>query len=393
VRVERYNRALPRLFFVDNLRTALVVLVALHHIALVYGGAAPFYYSEPPGYDTSAFQVLLVFVLVNQAWFMGALFLLSGYFTPGSYDRKGPGRFLMDRLFRLGLPLLLFFFVINPLSSLGLYVMPAHQLGSAPPLTWAAYPDLVGLGPMWFVLMLIAFDLGYASWRWVAKKRLLAAPYRQPHPGGLFIAGLILTLASASFLFRMAVPIGKTMFGFPTLAYLPQYVLFFVIGIAASRVKGFQTLLVGKGMVGLIMAATAGIFLFPLAFSGQLFSLMPGPRLALALGNGNWQSAVYALWDSTFAVGICLGLIPMFRRFMNGSGPIGRFLSKQSFTVYVIHIPVIVFLAWTLRRVDLDPLSKFGLAVFVMVPACFVAASLIRRFAFKILFGRRATPG
>ena len=72
-----------RLFFIDHLRAALVILVVLHHVALVYGAGAPFYYVEPPFNDPLAFLVLLVFVLFNQAWFMGALFLIAGYFTGG----------------------------------------------------------------------------------------------------------------------------------------------------------------------------------------------------------------------------------------------------------------------------------------------------------------------
>jgi hypothetical protein len=39
---------------------------------------------------------------------MGILFLLAGYFTPGSLERKGYARFLSDRFLRLGLPLLAF---------------------------------------------------------------------------------------------------------------------------------------------------------------------------------------------------------------------------------------------------------------------------------------------
>ena len=71
-----------RLFFIDHLRASLVILVVLHHLAIVYGAASPFYYSEPPFTDPLAFMVLLVFVLINQSFFMGALLLIKGYFTP-----------------------------------------------------------------------------------------------------------------------------------------------------------------------------------------------------------------------------------------------------------------------------------------------------------------------
>ena len=76
-----------RLFFIDHLRAALVTLVVLHHVAVVYGGIVPsFYYIEPPFNDPLAGLVLLGFALFNQAWFMGAFFLLAGYFAPGSFD-------------------------------------------------------------------------------------------------------------------------------------------------------------------------------------------------------------------------------------------------------------------------------------------------------------------
>ena len=119
---------------------------------MVYGGIPPFYYWEPPTNDPLAGLALLVFVLFNQAWFMGAFFLLAGYFTPGSFDRKGPGVFLKDRLLRLGIPLLIWIFVLNPISSIGYFQMPASLTGNTAPLTWQVYPYLLGLGPLWFIV-------------------------------------------------------------------------------------------------------------------------------------------------------------------------------------------------------------------------------------------------
>ncbi|MEZ5276477.1 MAG: acyltransferase family protein [Opitutaceae bacterium] len=369
-----------RLIFADNLRSALVILVVLHHIALIYGGVAPFYYVEPQPFGTSAFRILLVFVLTNQAWFMGALFLLSGYFTPSSCNRKGSIRFVKERLWRLGIPLLVFFFILNPLSSLGLHLMPAAAGRSAPPLDWSSYPELIGLGPMWFVLMLIVFDLGYAGWRTLPVKDPPTFG-RLQSTGGIFLTtgAVILALASSSFLIRMWIPIGKAVLGFPTLSYFPQYLAFFLIGIAAARTDTSWKLSPHAGLAGLCLAAAATVLLFPLAISGRLFSLQLGPQLTLALGNGHWQSAAYALWDSAFAVGLCLGLIAGFQRLVNRSGPFGQFLHGQSFTVYVIHTPVIVLLAWFLQPVQLGPLTKFGFASCVMVPTCFGAAYLLNQ--------------
>jgi glucan biosynthesis protein C len=369
----------PRLFFVDHLRVSLVILVVVHHVALVYGAAAPFYYVEPPFTDPRAFQALLVFVLVNQSFFMGALFLLAGYFTPESFDRKGPGVFLRDRLLRLGIPLVLFFFVLNPLSSIGAYQMPASLTGITTPLSWQAYPHLIGLGPLWFVAMLLLFGVGYAAWRSLTGKRTPHSECGSPGVSYLGAGLFVLALAVASYLVRMIIPLGKSVLGFPTLAYLPQYLGLFVLGIVAYRRDWFRTVPGSMGAVGLAAAVLGGVMLFPLAFSGRLFSLEITPSLRQAFGDGQWRSAVYALWDSLFAVGMCLALVTLFRRFFNGQGRLGRFLSRHSYAVYILHIPTVVFLAIALRGVGLPSLPKFALAAGIMAPACFAVAYLVRR--------------
>jgi hypothetical protein len=368
-----------RLFFIDHLRASLVALVVLHHVALVYGAGAPFYYVEPPINDPLAFLVLLVFILVNQSWFMGAFFLFSGYFTPGSFDRKGPGSFLKDKLLRLGIPLIIFIFVLSPISSIGYWQMPASLTGITTPLTWQAYPHLLGMGPLWFVAMLLIFDFGYAAWRMLTRNRTSYSMSKSSLPSYLFIGVFILALALVSYLVRIVVPMGKDVLGFPTLSYLPQYLSLFVFGTVASRYNWFRALPNSKGVVGFVTAVVAGVFLFPLAFSGHLFSLELTPALANLLGNGQWQSAVYALWDSIFAVGMCLGLITLFRHFFNGQGRFGTFLSQHSYTVFFIHIPIVVFLALALRGIDLEPLLKFGVAAVIAVPTCFAVAYTVRK--------------
>jgi glucan biosynthesis protein C len=374
-----------RLFFIDHLRAALVVLVVLHHVGIVYGAILPmFYYLEPPFIspgviDPLAYLALLVFSLFNQSWFMGAFFLLAGYFTPGSFDRKGPGSFLKDKLLRLGIPLVIFYFVLNPISWLGLWLMPASLTGITTPPTWQAYPRFIGLGPLWFVAMLLIFSFGYAALRMLTRNRTSSSMSKSLLPSYLGTGVFVLALALVSYLVRIIVPLGKSVLDFPTLAYLPQYLSFFVIGTVASHRDWFRTLPSSMGIVGFVTAVVAAVFLFPLAFSGRLFSLELTPALGNAWGNGQWQSAVYALWDSIFAVWMCLGAITLFRRFFNGQGRFGRFLSQHSYAVYVIHIPILVVVAYVLSGIQLAPLLKFGLASLIGVPTCFAVAYIVRK--------------
>ncbi|MEZ4862776.1 MAG: hypothetical protein R3C14_15780 [Caldilineaceae bacterium] len=134
-----------------------------------------------------------------------------------------------------------------------------------------------------------------------------------------------------------------------------------------------------QGIIGLMAAMVAMVLLFPVAFFGGLPDKF--------LGNGQWQSAVYALWDSIFAVGLCLAVIPFFRRFFNGQGHFGRFLARHSYAVYILHSPIIVLVAWTVQGIAVEHLAKFALVSAIGVSLSFLVAYGLRKvpFAARIL--------
>src|SRR5699024_6811748 len=83
--------ARPRLPWIDTVRVAVTVLVIAHHCAVTYANIPVWFYNEPPQ-DPSAYALDALAVL-NQTWFMGLFFLLSGYFVRVSVDRHGPRAF------------------------------------------------------------------------------------------------------------------------------------------------------------------------------------------------------------------------------------------------------------------------------------------------------------
>jgi hypothetical protein len=182
-------------------------------------------------------------------------------------------------------------------------------------------------------------------------------------------------LAVASYLVRIVWPLGTYILSFPTLAYLPQHLSFFLVGIVASRRDWLRTIPSSVGKWGFVAAPVATVILLPLAFRGQ----------AAFLGGGSWYSGVYALWDSTLSVGMVLGLTTLFRRHFDRPGWLGTLLSRKAFTVYVIHVPIIGFLAaFGLRAIHVEQLLKFGLAAIIGVPLCFAAAYLVRTIPYSV---------
>lgn len=329
-----------------------MILVVAQHLALIY-------------------NTLYLFMMLNQAYFMGLLFLLSGYFTPGSLQRKGTGTFLKDRMRRLGIPTLVYFFVLSPVASWG-YQMIKSPAGNAA-------SGRFSLGVMWFVAMLFVLDLGYLAWYTSIKNRP-ERPASTVLPKLTFpnIALFTLALAAVSYLFRIAVPYGTSLLEFPSLAYLPQYLGFFLIGILAYKREWLRSVPGSFGQMGFVLAILASVTLFPAAVIGSGSAW---------IGDGSWQSAVFALWDSIFAVGMSLALITFFRRFFNKGKKFGRFLSGNSFAVYVIHVPVIIFTALAMNGLQTLPQLKFCLAAAIGLPLCFGASGLIRKIPYvkKIL--------
>ena len=90
-----------RLYFLDNVKSVLTVVVVLHHTAGQSFGAGGGWLSLF-GYRSPFLIFNTALSLLDQSYFMCLFFFISGYFTPRSYDKKGPKAFLRDKLKRLG---------------------------------------------------------------------------------------------------------------------------------------------------------------------------------------------------------------------------------------------------------------------------------------------------
>ena len=92
--------AKPRLYYLDNIRTVLITAVVLGHLSVTYGVDADWTYYEGGDVNpiVSILQLLALAIAIGFA--LGLFFMIAGYFTPPAYDRRGFGRFLLDRVKR-----------------------------------------------------------------------------------------------------------------------------------------------------------------------------------------------------------------------------------------------------------------------------------------------------
>ena len=361
-----------RLAYLDHLKAALIVAVVVFHVAIAYGANGSWYYVENrSGLATKALLTVLVAAL--QFFFMGLFFAIAGYFTPAAYDRKGARRFLTDRLRRLGIPLVIFTVAISPFLEAFKSATSGGGWGAFWP-SWRAHVEGWAPGPLWFVETLLVFSLVYAGWRQIAPnhraertasvfdwRRLLA-----------FMAGLV----AVSFLVRLRYPIG-TEWQHLQLAFYPQYIAMFAIGVLAWNGRWLEQLDARLGhrwlSIGLVTVAAIPVVLI---LGGAAKS---GGDLDPFFGGMHWQAVAVAVLEALILVGMSLGLITLFRTRVAAPTPRWRLLSANAYTVYIIHPPVVIALTYACRDLPLPALLKFALLAPVCVAASFTVSQLLAR--------------
>ena len=368
-----------RFAFIDNLSILLVTLLIVHHLAVTYGGEGSWYYYEGRA-DVITGTVLTLFVVINQAFFMGFYFLIAAYFVPRSLERKGSQQFLKERFLRLGVPLVFQLLVIGPLLNYGLAVNVWGFEGSL--RTYIGeylghYPG-ADTGPLWFVQALLIFCIVYALWWWLAKPGARKAGGEGGAPSNKAVATYALALGLVTFVVRIWLPVGYTFrplnFQLPHFA---QYISLFVLGTIAYR-RGWLSAVSTDAAKGRFWGR---VVIFLIAIAPVLF--VAGGALnggtAPFRGGIHWQALVYALWEQFLCVAMVISLLVRFRRRHDRQGRVARALTASAYAVYILHGPIVVFIALGLRSVELYPLLKFALALVVSVPICFLVGGLVKR--------------
>lgn len=368
----------PRLFFIDNLRILLITLIMMIHLSITYGGEGSWYYKEGQA-DTHSHILLTWHNGTVQAFSMGLFFMIAGYFTPGSYDHKGPRQFLKDRLLRLGIPMLCFDFIIGPLMAYPLMQAGALEFDGSYRQFLAMYYSTfhIGTGPLWFVEALLIFAICYALWRAFVKAPYPIVRNKTGLPGNLKIAVFILALTGVTFAVRIWLPIGwgfePLNFQFP---FFPQYICMFILGIVAYRRNWLTRISGPMGRLWLCLAIISIVIVFPALF---VFGGALKGNIAAFTGGLHWQCLTYALWEQLTGVAFIIALLALFHKRLNRQGKLTKAMAGSAYTAYIIHAPVIILVAIAIRNFSLYPLLKFVLAVLISVLLCFGLGNIIRK--------------
>jgi glucan biosynthesis protein C len=344
-----------RLAYLDNLKVLLVVGVIAVHSAITYGIDGSWYLEDYDSMSDVSVGVLTVFVAVGFLFGLGAFFLIAGRLSGPSLDRKGPARFVGDRLVRLGVPVVFYIVLIAPVME---YVKARNE-GESHGFLSFAFSQLSdpAPGPTWFLEALLVFSLAYALVRALRPAR---GPVSREPLRGRHVAAVGLAIAVLSFATHLVVPIGEEHYHIQ-FALFPQYAILFGLGCAAGRRGWLETLTPELrrrcGIVGLVAILVLPVLLFAGGFTES------EARRDLYAGGWHWQAAGTSLVEATLAATLPLFLIGWFREHWTRQGPLLRTMATAAYGAFIIHPPVIVGLALALHRTAIPAELKFMLVL------------------------------
>jgi peptidoglycan/LPS O-acetylase OafA/YrhL len=347
----------PRAVWIDRLRAGLILLVILHHAAITYGASGSWFFKA-----TAATNVPLTFLAaVNQAFFMGLFFLISGALAPASLDRKGATAFLTDRALRLGVPVLVFGFLLGPLTV---------ALASAP------LGDILGdtgrrilrgsfiLGPLWFPAALLIFSVVLVVLPGHGRKARPVPPFAD-------WLGLALATGLAALLIRQVVPVGAALAGFQ-LGYFASYIVLFAVGVQAGQ-NGWLDRLPPRS---LWLAMTVGLVAQPILPAALLSTDAPVFETGFSL-----VAIAYAFWEPLVALGAIAALIFWSQRRGDRATAFWSWAAANSYGAFILHAPLLVAVSRALDALDAAHGVALPLSVVATTLAAFGLTAVLRRSA------------
>lgn len=312
-----------RKYYLDNLRSATVLLVFVYHVFYLFNGVGVL--GGIAGAESIPACDALLYVVYP--WFMVLLFIIAGMCARYSLQKRPIRQFLRERTRKLLVP-----------STLGLFAL--HwvtgylniRLGGALDMIPAAllYPicAISGVGPLWFIQLLFLFSLIIAGVKMADRRDVLWTL------GGKASTPVILLLG---FLIWGSAQVLNT----PVLIVYRFGIYFtsFIIGYAVFSHEQVQER-IAKMRIPMLVLALCGAIAYTVYYYGSNYT----DAACLQSAFTNWY-----LWIATLAIFGC------GKAYFDTKNKWTMYLSKVSFGVYILHYPVLLGVCYCLSQVVKAP--------------------------------------
>lgn len=294
---------------------------------------------------------------------------------------------MFERVKRLGIPQVIFSFLIGPfiLDALRYWLWERIDEDNA-----VFRPRLINEGPTWFLQQLIVFGILYS---FVCKKGW-SPKMECPTLFGFFLWSLVIgTITGISMMFHK----NLVYFGVPNFFRdYPQFVFFFFGGCVAQRNGWMEELKTNRSRIAIYTWLVLGLPIWV----GRAYLSTSG-----VLNDSTYLFVDGLLSNGLMAMGNSLGVTIFFMDFVNGSYWCTKFFAESMYTAYIIqYIPDMFSLRcwfWVLQSIDGIAMTtnEDGTIYYeytnanLIIPGFLLVASITMIILWPLAYGIRSIPG
>ena len=325
-----------RLHSLDFLRAFALLMGVLLHVLMLF--LEPFDGSEP------RLGGSIIFIWIH-TWRMPLFMLLAGFFTALSIQKRDAGNYALNRLIRLGVPVLILWAVIPEIDEGTSDIFKLPEL-----ISWLLYdvPFTLRLDHLWFLYYLLIF---YGAL--LLLKRITPKVFKFITDYELsFSRILVLWLSILILLSPLNKPTGgifgdiPTTFGEVKLGSMLFMAAFFLIGLQIQKSARFLEQLQQKRFWLPILIIVSLVPIGLLGWGGMkdepfVFSSL----LEMWIANGLSGSAALLL---------VLSIMGFAMYQISSSGPTLNWLIKLSYPIYVFHLMFVISVTGTLMYLGVN---------------------------------------
>ena len=333
----------------------MMTLGVFYHSALIYATEGYWRITSP---NNSI--VFSWFADVVHAFRMTAFYIVAGFFIAMASSKYPMRHVVKDRLFRLGVPMITIGFTLN----YAMNFFSSNRVYDFSSISYIINGDW--LGHLWFVGNLIVYVIMYfACQKYIAKIRLdgLKSTYL------LLLMVLISTVLSVFFI-GIFHYIGKTVLVFISVGPLLSYFCYFVLGVVFFNNKNFFLSLSNDKLFSL-QTRFFLVLLFVLVISEWF-------------GTNSLFLKILWIFAGSF---LSIYVLSVFNRYAIDSS-INRAISNCSYTIYLLHQPLIILMYPIISYFNFDLWVSYMLLTLLVLLSSYLVHSIFvkksRLFMFLI---------
>ena len=355
-----------RMYFLDNLRGFIILMVVIFHVAIGY-------MTRPPEWwyviDIKKNPLFDLFVMTTDVFIMPILFFIAGYFALPVLIKKGTAAFWRSKFFRIVVPWVVGVLLFAPLIT---YSIPFSRTATPPSYIsfWANFfgPPIFNHAQYWFLgvlawfflLLTVVYTIAPSSFQ---RKALPSSPSLV----NFLLFGIVtaITFFVANLYFQVDEWVSAAYVAHIQPTRILLYLCYFGLGIHAWRSLWFTE----AGYNPLSKHCFFTSILMLVIFTAYRVVFSDTTPVMLKVG--------HALVHSFFCLAATFGFMVLFRDFFNSDAYLWRRVSANSYIIYYIHHFVLLPLAYMVQKIEALVWIKYISVSILSVVLCYLISEYI----------------